>query len=387
MKETIKAMLKDMGYEIISTDDYYSSDPTNPTYCYEWLVKKVDEEEDQEVKKLLVPDIDRNVAFISCGNRWIPVFQISDIPYFKKEDKIILNNTYSTIVLDSDLKYFKLDNKHWPLFLLLLDAEKSIEKVMNKLNINYTLENEPIKNRINIPCYDSTYISFYLPDDNHKLKNFFKPFSMESSAAYKRYKNNIFEYLNEEEAVGNYCEAWNDETKLENIITLTLLKDYGMVPNGIFSEPFTLLDLVYHIVLQEDLKIEDREINDISKRRVRLSEWLLYKLTQQHKNNVLKKINKFYEKSILDVLNTDQRRILDDNVNPLGELSMMSRIIYNGPGGIAKESSNSKLRNLHDSYYGLISPADTPSGEAVGISQHITPESVLDKGRLVHGKE
>jgi DNA-directed RNA polymerase beta subunit len=60
----------------------------------------------------------------------------------------------------------------------------------------------------------------------------------------------------------------------------------------------------------------------------------------------------------------------------------MSRVIYNGLGGIAKESCNPMLRNLHNSYFGKIDPMDTPTGDAVGVCQHIVPETILLNGKI-----
>jgi DNA-directed RNA polymerase beta subunit len=154
-----------------------------------------------------------------------------------------------------------------------------------------------------------------------------------------------------------------------------------MVPNGLFEGPFRAIDVLY-FVLTTNYSLEQRDINDVNMRRVRLGEWLLYKLSQQHKKNILEDTNNVFTNAVLDVLATDQRRILDDSVNPLGELCMMSRIIYNGLGGIAKESCNPTLRNLHDSYFGVIDPIDTPTGDAIGICQHIVPETILINGKL-----
>ena len=89
-----------------------------------------------------------------------------------------------------------------------------------------------------------------------------------------------------------------------------------------------------------------------------------------------------FSDALIGVLTLDQRRILDDSVNPLGELCMFSRIIYNGPGGIAKESCSALVRNLHESYRGIIDPIDSPSGPAIGICQHLVPDCGFENGIL-----
>ena len=68
----VKDMLNDLGYEIVSTN-YMLSDPTYPSYFYEWILKSPDGNKE----KIYIPDTDKTLSFVSGGIRWIPLFSNS----------------------------------------------------------------------------------------------------------------------------------------------------------------------------------------------------------------------------------------------------------------------------------------------------------------------
>lgn len=387
MQNIIKKMLADMGYTITNYH-YLISDPSNPTYSIVIEAIHKDKQEDGSDKTITlnIPILDRNLAFIVSGIRWIPVFQITDLPIFKKsirftnsnELEVILQNTYGLLILDEGLAMYKVAKKLYPVFLLMVEIEQSYDVVLEKLGVEYTIESEKIDIGVNIPICDSTYIN--IKTENEKVIRMLAPFRYDTEESIS-YEEKILEYVTVEDTYGNILNAWRKENKNKNVIKAMSIVDNIMVPNGLFEGSFRAIDILY-FVLTTDYALEQRDINDISMRRVRLGEWLLYKLAQQHKKNILEDTNNVFSNAVLDVLSIDQRRILDDSVNPLSELCMMSRIIYNGLGGIAKESCNPVLRNLHDSYYGIIDPIDTPTGDAIGISQHIVPETMFKDGKL-----
>lgn len=387
LQKTIIKILETIGYQYKNIE-YIVSDPSNPTYGYimEFIHNEKNEDGSDKIAYLQIPILDKNLAFIIDGIRWIPVFQVADMPIFQKpvknttknELEVIIQNTYGLLIMDSNMAYYKINKSYWPTFLLLVAVEKSYDDVLNRLGVKYTYESEKLGYGINIPICDETFIN--IQTDNDKLKHFFSPFITQTQIL-DQYEEAILEYTSVEETYDILLETWFSDSKNKNIIYVVNIVDNIMVPNGLFDKPFKIIDIIYYL-LTTNYKMDTRDINDISKRRVRLSEWLLYKLTQQHKKNIIENTTNVFNNAILDVLATDQRRILDDSVNPLAELCMMSRIIYNGLGGISKESSNPKLRNLHDSYYGVIDPIDTPTGDAIGICQHIVPETILHNGIL-----
>lgn len=368
-----------LGYVVTGTT-LADTDPTHPTRYYTIDLRRRDG--DEVVVRLSVPIPDRNIAFMVDGHRWIPVFQITDTPMFKKEaDTIVLQNTYCVLLLSNNMSYFKIKKKVWPVFLFMVQAEGSFETVLDKLGVSYTYSNVEEDGLINIPVCVDTFIT--LSPNNGGSSKLFLPF-VTFTDELKHFKEAVNDYDSQEDVAKRALSLWLSESKISNVIESAKIVDNFMVPNGFFDKPFSMMDMLYFIYVN-NLTTEMREINDISRRRIRLGEWMLYKLAQQHKNNILKNGTNdigIFGDAIIQTLHTDERRILDDSVNPLAELCIMSRIIYNGSGGISKKSCNPELRNLHLSYWGVIDPMDTPTGDAVGVSQHIVPSAQLINGTL-----
>jgi len=189
----IKDMLTDLGYEIVNID-YMTSDPTNPSYYYEWILKSPTGNKE----KLYVPDIDKTVSFISSGIRWIPLFQIADPVLFKKKNNIFVHNTYITLMLDLEFKYFNIGDSSIPVLLLLLDTERNIDMLMNRLNITeWNIVDEPILENINIPFKENLCISININSCNDKVKRLLKPFSNMMSKQYLTFKTKVFKAKNQ----------------------------------------------------------------------------------------------------------------------------------------------------------------------------------------------
>ena len=107
-------------------------------------------------------------------------------------------------------------------------------------------------------------------------------------------------------------------------------------------------------------------ISDISQKNIRFLEWYMAKLGS---------VASYPEQNIIsEVAKTEQKRIYNNTVNPMAELAMMERVNIYGPGALPFESCSVVVRNLHDSYKGVIEPIHSPSGRNIGISLHIVPE-------------
>ena len=372
-----KNILASTGYSLFKYSNLKVEDPTAPTYYKVLSAEQVNKVEEGSPKKatIKIPVYDGSYYTIA-GNRYIPVFQISDIPIFNKSSNtIIVHNTYCTLVLDTDLTEFRIANESWPLVLLLLKYD-----LLPETCYHFTVDG--FDSKIHLKLCNNFYINFneeLLGDLLTPLTDLDKVHNFEESAK---------EYTDLDKALNDCLSLWNKSTKINKILSVIGIKDYIMTPNGIFDKPYSGLDLIQYLFehREEYKHLQLREINDISQRRARLSEWICYKLAQQSKTNKKKKSSNIFTDALLSVLTLDQRRILDDSVNPLGELCMMSRIIYNGPGGIAKESCSALVRNLHESYRGIIDPIDSPAGQAIGICQHLVPDCTIENGILKPSK-
>ena len=107
-------------------------------------------------------------------------------------------------------------------------------------------------------------------------------------------------------------------------------------------------------------------IANISQKDIRFMEWLALKLSS---------VSSYPEQNIImETSKTEQKRIYNNSVNPVTELSMMSRVNLFGKGAIPLEACSPHLRNLHDSYMGVIDSVDSSSGRNIGIALHLVPE-------------
>ena len=108
------------------------------------------------------------------------------------------------------------------------------------------------------------------------------------------------------------------------------------------------------------------DITDISQKDIRFMEWYAIKLSS---------VRSYPEQNLItEVAKTEQKRTYNNSVNPITELAMMSRVNLFGKGALPKESCQSNIRNLHDSYMGIVDPIASPAGMNIGISLHLTPE-------------
>jgi DNA-directed RNA polymerase beta subunit len=75
-------------------------------------------------------------------------------------------------------------------------------------------------------------------------------------------------------------------------------------------------------------------------------------------------------------------------INPIEYISFIDRITYKGEGsGLTNESveNNDSFRHLHESYYKIVDPLDTPEGGTIGIVQHLTTNTnILDSKGLLN---
>lgn len=382
-------IIEAQGFRLNSGPKHFvCHDYAMPT-CYR-LYTFVGKDDASKVMELKVPVVDKALSFECNGNRWIPIFQLCDIPIFLNEttNRVVMYNTYMTLelVCHSNYSMMFMNYKQWPVLLFLM-ASLGIESALDTLQCKYVfIDRESSVDRgylarIPITC-DQDILILDIPEYFKMLLN---PFNAQTNS-YHRFVNKVREYATFEEVQEILMTAWEADNRVANLVKHATIIDYATLQNGIFDKPVSMVELLIGFYTMS-INVENRKINDISRRRVRLGEWLLYKLSQQYRYNLVNDEKKVSTDAILETISMDSRRMIDDCVNPLSELSLMTRITLNGSGGIIKESCNAAVRNLHDSYKGCIDPIDTPSGESIGLSQHIVPTALIQKGLLVRRRE
>lgn len=378
VSQTILDVLNHLGYTIDPEIHTCSSDPTNRTYACD--IHAVNAEEEVQIR---IPIPDKCMSFLISGNRWIPVYQFCDQPIFKRDTDVILRTASCSIYLDESLQFIKIGDKRFPVLLVLLYSME-LHSVMSQLNVDYTISTDAKSNCFNILIYKDTYLNISKNLQSMALFSMFSVFDVESENLHV-YNSSVIAL--ETFTPSKLLECWNTEDKqIKNLVKLMSIPDFFILENKFFKPPFNTFSLIVYLYVN-DLHIDEIEMNDINNKRIRMGEWLLTKVARQYKQGIVSNKDTLYANSIMDVMNVDQRRVFDEFINPLMELSAMSRVIYYGPEGISKESCCSELRNLSESYYGKIDPIDSPSGENIGVSQSIVVETYIEDGILKSNKE
>lgn len=151
---------------------------------------------------------------------------------------------------------------------------------------------------------------------------------------------------------------------LTKILLETSLYKYNC--KDITMNNVTIFDMITNHVKNNIIIPECYNIADIAQKDIRFMEWLALKLSS---------VSAYPEQNlIMETSKTEQKRIYNNSVNPITELSMMSRVNLFGKGAIPLEACSPHLRNLHDSYMGVIDGCDSSAGRNIGIALHLTPE-------------
>jgi len=129
-------------------------------------------------------------------------------------------------------------------------------------------------------------------------------------------------------------------------------------------------------------RVDDR--NDLSRLRIRLSELFSSLIQKQAKAAYSEYLSKrlggdenakFYVdgKKVFSDFQQSQNLQPFESINPLEELSMLTRITPIGIGGVSNtDAFPISARNIHYSYYGNIDPLESPEGTNIGIQQHLS---------------
>ena len=95
-----KNILASTGYSLFKYSNIRCEDPTAPTYYRVLSAEQLGLVEEGSPKKATIKiPVYMDSYYTVSGNRYIPVFQISDIPVFNKsQNTIIVHNTYCTLL-------------------------------------------------------------------------------------------------------------------------------------------------------------------------------------------------------------------------------------------------------------------------------------------------
>jgi DNA-directed RNA polymerase beta subunit len=305
---------------------------------------------------LSIPKLIDNNYLIINGKRKIPLFQLIDVPIITRGDLIKLRSNVATIIITKNINepYINISflGKKVPLALVLF-AYYGLDIIEKRFNLkSFELRDE--KNLMELLIQDLKL--FYLNSEGYTQDDFI----LELGRIYSKY---------------------NAKIKGEDILyALDLIKKI---------DPFTSNLLIKESILEELLyALEVGYIDDslYTNKRVRCFEYVIYSKISKIIfdlciTNRTARQPKFNTNSsqIISECNVSEIVQFDFSINPIEELTKLSRISLLGPGGFKRENIPKHLRDISQSMFGRVCPVDTPDRDNCGVLQNLIPNVKLDE--------
>lgn len=330
------------------------------------LIIKLQKDSSEVDLSMFIPKlIDNNYIFIS-GRKKIPLFQLFDIPFVTRGKNIKMRTNVASLIVCEETSeerknhivnvYISIFGKRLPLSLVMFAyyGYEKIEQMFDFKNIN--IEQENVKQ---LPLYDQLLCD---------LKDYY-----ETSKGYTR-----DDFIKE---VGRYFSSYDYKVKGEDLI-------YGLdliLKTDILSARFFTTGTVLGDLLEV---IKNKEIDDTNfiNKRIRCFEYIIvskvskavFDLCMSNRTSKRPKFN-INSSQIISDCNVSNIIQFDFSINPIEELTLLSRTSLVGPGGFNRENVPYYLRDIQPSMFGRLCPVDTPDRENCGILQSLLPNVDLDE--------
>ena len=328
------------------------------------LVIKLKKGESEIDLSMFIPKLVDDNYLVIGGKRKIPLFQLFDIPFVTrgKTIKMRTNVTSLMILEEKEFPYVHISifGKKLPLSLVIFsyytreEIEKMFEFDQDKINDDESIQ------LITYDIYDKLLFD---------LKKFY--------LGYEVYKYTKEDLIKE---AGKYYSKYDYKIKGEDLIYgLDLILKTDLISARFFTTGTVLGDLINVI------KINNIDDTDFINKRIRCFEYIILSRVSKAvfdlcMANRTTKNPKFGINSsqILSDCNVSNIIQFDFAINPIEELTMLSRTSLVGPGGFNRENVPYYLRDIQPSMFGRICPVDTPDRENCGILQSLLPNVNLD---------
>jgi len=299
--------------------------------------------------------IDGNYIMIN-GRKKIPLFQLFDIPVVTRGETIKLRTNVATLMVSKERDIPKVAisflGKKLPMSLLMI-AYYGPAEIVKKFDI----EHFEIRDDTNLMEMLLSEIKDYLKESRGYTQD---------------------DFIHE---VGRIYSKYNAKSKGEDVVyALDLIPKVDVLTSKFLTQESILEELAF--VIQEQF-VDDTLFTN---KRVRCFEYILY-----HKlskiifdlclSNRTARQPKFNINStqILSECNVSDIVQFDFSINPIEELTKLSRISLLGPGGFKRENIPKHLRDITPTMFGRICPVDTPDRDNCGVLQNLIPNVKLDE--------
>jgi DNA-directed RNA polymerase beta subunit len=287
--------------------------------------------------------INNNFVFIN-GRRKIPFFQLFDIPVIFRKGMIKIRTNVASITIDGNQPRIMMSfmGKVFPLSDILFayynknEIEKNFE---NELNHSSDLEG----------------LHYILATDI--VRNYAQNLPRE-------------EYVR---AIGKKFNESFQHSKGDTLVyALKILLKCDIMSARILGNDNVMEEII------KAVKMEPISDTDFRNKRLRCFEYIIssrfskvvYDLCVTTRNQSKPKFNT-NSSQIVNSCNVSDIVQFDFCINPIEELTKLSRCTLIGPGGFNKDNVPEYLRDIDESMFGRICPADTPDRENCGVQQSV----------------
>ena len=338
----------------------------------------------EQVVTVELPHLTDNGTFFINGQNKVLVTQIITFPiFFLKPGLGKFESSYATVTVHSkELQkgaYLILFMGSYKLPIIMYLAYKlGFTEALAMFNISYKLYAKKFPGSVKLA--EDKYIVFTASDETARqvIESFYKSIPAFPKDEEVNLEDKLFWRTTLENDIGNRNAAYLLDQVYTNVVTPV---EVQVLKNRNF--PTDIKDIIKYLCIgAAEGRVDDR--SGVDKLRIRTAELFVAFLQKQ----ILKSYNeysakvlssdenaKFYinPKEVYSTVVNSQNVQTLENINPIEELSMMTRITPVGEGGIPDMRAVSQdSMNVHYTYYGNIDPLDTPSAGGIGIQQHLS---------------
>jgi len=350
--------VEEIGFEILEVslkDSRFSSGELNKTLKKNLVIRIQKGQNIIDISMFIPSLIDGNYIQIN-GRRKIPLFQLFDVPVVTRGSSIKLRTNVATLMIFKDKQppYVKISflGKKVPLSTLMF-AYYGFQELNNKFNFSSIEADYDSKDLYEILLYE--------------LKDYYE------DAIGSNQDDSILE-------LGRNYGKYDARTKGENVVYAIDLIPKVDIMTAEFLQTDSILEEILEIIKTGGF-IDDTLLTN---KRIRCFEYMILsrvskaifdlcianRTARQPKFNINSTI-------ILSECNVSDIVQFDFSINPIEELTKLSRISLLGPGGFSRENVPNHLRDIFPTMFGRLCPVDTPDRDNCGVLQNLLPNVIL----------
>ena len=299
--------------------------------------------------------IDDNYIIVN-GRKKIPLFQLYDIPIVTRGENIKIRTNVATVMVFKDREgpFIKISflGKKIPLATLLC-AYHGIEEVERIFELSSPIDREE-ENLFEILRADL----FDLIDESRGYTQ--DDFVVEIGRMYSKY---------------------NAKSKGEDILyAIDLIAKVDPTSRKFFHTDSLLEEILYilRVGFVDDMLFTNKRVRCFEYIITAKISKIIFDLCFSNRTARQPKFN-INSTQILSECNVSDIVQFDFSINPVEELTKLSRISLLGPGGFKRENIPKHLRDICPTMFGRICPVDTPDRDNCGVLQNLIPNVALDE--------